>query len=162
MLKKDVNKKIVFYFPTNNFISKFEIVSCHIENDGKLLFLKRNKNKPQGNTWGVPAGKKGNSENIKNAILREVKEETNLLMKEEKLFYFKKMYVRYPNYDFIYHIFLYKASWNEINIKLNDEEHLEFRWMSIDQALLMPLIIGEAECLEIINRETRNFSNIVN
>jgi len=75
-----MDKKIVFLFPPNGFISKFEIVSCHIENEGKFLFLKRNKNRPQGGTWGVPAGKKEALESLEESLFREVYEETNILV----------------------------------------------------------------------------------
>ena len=150
--KLEENKQIVFLKPPKNFISKFEIVSCHIENNRKLLFLKRAKNKAQPSTWGVPAGKKEKNETLDDAIIREVFEETSFFIQKKHLSYFKKVYVRYPEYDFIYHIFLYKLSNQKITITLNSNEHNSYKWVSIKDAVSgeLPFILGEKSCIHLI------------
>jgi ADP-ribose pyrophosphatase YjhB (NUDIX family) len=40
-----------------NFTPKFEVVSCFVEYKNEILLLLRQDHKPQGNTYGVPAGK---------------------------------------------------------------------------------------------------------
>ena len=146
------NKTIVFQNPPQDFCAKFEIVSCHIEKDDKLLFLKRAKNKLQPNTWGVPGGKKDNNETDQEAIIREVFEETNISIQKKYLSYFKKVYIRYPDYDFIYHIFIYKLPNQSVNITLNPNEHNSCRWVSVKDAISkkLPLILGEETCLRLI------------
>jgi hypothetical protein len=37
---------------TKDFNPKFEVVSCFIEVEGRILLLHRADHKPQGNTWG--------------------------------------------------------------------------------------------------------------
>ena len=143
-------ENIVFKNPPRDFSSKMEIASCYMEIENKLLFLLRNNNKPQGNTWAVPAGKVDLGETPTECIFREVYEETKISMKESNLSYFDKVYVRYPEYDFIYHIFLYKASYEEAIIEINNQEHQTFEWLSLDQALFEPLISRELACLRLI------------
>ncbi len=40
-----------------NFTPKFEVVSCFVEYNDEILLLLRQDHKPEGNTYGVPAGK---------------------------------------------------------------------------------------------------------
>ena len=131
----------------NIFNPKFEVVSCYMEYDGKILLLKRQKNKNEANTYGVPAGKVEKNENIYDAIIREVKEETNVDLKKDKLEYYKMIYVRYTNYDFIYHMFHYTLN-NEVNIKINELEHQEFLWETPINSLKLDLIEDEDECIK--------------
>ena len=41
----------------------FEVVSCFVEHNGEIILLHRQSQKPEGDTWGVPAGKVGEEEN---------------------------------------------------------------------------------------------------
>jgi len=66
---------MIYKTEPENFISRFEIVSCYVEHDGKILILHRQNHKPQGNTWGLPAGKIDDNEDKIEAMLREIFEE---------------------------------------------------------------------------------------
>ncbi len=61
-----------------NFNPVFEVVASFCENQKKILLLHRQDKKPEGNTWGLPAGKIQNNENLHKAIKREINEETGL------------------------------------------------------------------------------------
>ncbi|HEU4965980.1 MAG TPA: NUDIX hydrolase [Candidatus Saccharimonadales bacterium] len=52
------------------------IVGCFLEYDGKFVILRRRADKPNGNTWGLPAGKVEPGETDAQAMLRELYEET--------------------------------------------------------------------------------------
>ena len=71
---------MIYKTKPDNFSPRFEIVSCFVESDGKILLLHRQYHKPQGNTWGVPAGKVDKDEDIFQAIAREIAEEAGLLL----------------------------------------------------------------------------------
>lgn len=43
--------------PQKDFKPKFEVVSCFVEHDSKILLLLRQDHKSEPNTYGVPAGK---------------------------------------------------------------------------------------------------------
>lgn len=130
------------------FNPKFEVVSCFVEYNGEILLLHRQNHKPQGDTWGVPAGKIDVNEQISDAILREIKEETGFEIPSSKISYYGKVYVRYPTYDFVYHIFHTELSFKPI-AQINLQEHKEFTWESPKNALNLPLIQDLDSCIKI-------------
>jgi len=132
----------------NNFSPKFEIVSCFVEDQGKILLLLRQDHKPEGNTWGVPAGKIGKGENIFQTIIREIKEETGFNIPKSQIAYFDKVFVKYPSYDFVYHIFYTKLN-KESKVKINDAEHKDFKWTTPQNSLILPLIQDLDACIKL-------------
>jgi len=88
--------------PTD-FKERYKVVSCFVELTGKILLLHRQDHKPHGNLWGVPAGKVDRGEDLKTALVREVKQETGLQVVSPN--FVGKVYVRYPDYDFTYFIY---------------------------------------------------------
>jgi len=131
-----------------DFNPNFEVISCFVENKGKIILLHRKDTTREGNTWGVPAGKLGEKETLEKGMLREIKEETGLTLKESNLKYFKKVYIKYPNYDFVYHVFQTKLKGQE-EIKLNPEEHKNYKWVTPKNALKMNLIPALDECIKL-------------
>ncbi|HOX40577.1 MAG TPA: NUDIX hydrolase [bacterium] len=131
-----------------NFNPRFEIVSCFCEYNGKFILLHRRDHKPEGNTWGVVAGKKADFESIENAILREALEETGIKLDKSILRYFRKVYVKFPTYDFIYHMFQYQLAARP-EIRINQNEHKAFAMVSPKESLRMNLISGLDECIRL-------------
>jgi len=138
---------MLYQVKPKEFNPKFEVVSCFLESGGKILLLHRQDNKPQGNTWGVPAGKIDLNEDKIIAIVREIKEETSIIVKENDLIYFDNFFVSYLDFDFIYHIFHCKLE-NKPNVKINLDEHKAHLWEYPNQALNLPLIQDEDECIK--------------
>jgi 8-oxo-dGTP pyrophosphatase MutT (NUDIX family) len=132
----------------DDFHPKFEVVSCYIENNGKILLLHRQDHKPEGNTWGLPAGKIDAGENEFTAMLREIAEETGIKAKAEELEYLDKVYVKYPDYHFIYHMFRLALS-KCPEVKINNQEHKEYKWLKVEDALRLELIRDLDECIKI-------------
>jgi ADP-ribose pyrophosphatase YjhB (NUDIX family) len=147
----DINMMISKNKP-KNFSKKFQIVSCFIEYQSKILLLHRHDLKPQGNTWGVPAGKVANKEGLMMAIVREVKEETGLSTKPDQYKYFDKFYVRYPEFDFVFHIFHLPLEIKP-QVILNLKEHKDSIWKNPIESLKLNLISGEDFCI-------KNFYNL--
>jgi len=135
-----------------NFKSEFEVVSCFVEHDEKILLLHRQDHKPQGNTWGVPAGKVNHNENIVSSILREILEETGIQLDSEQIKHFRRVFVRYDEYDFYYHIFHAKLE-DKPEIMINEEEHKNFRWLSPKESLSINLIQDEDSCIKLFYKE---------
>lgn len=131
-----------------DFKTKFEVSSCFVEYDGKILLLYRQDHKPEGNTWCMPGGKIDDKEEPNSASIREVGEETGLITLKNEFKYLGKVYVRYPNYDFIYHLFQLKLDQEE-KIKIDLNEHKDFRWVSVEEALKMPLIQDLDRCIKM-------------
>ena len=135
---------MIYHKKPSNFNPKFEVVSCFVEHDGKILLLHRHDNKPQGNTWGAPAGKV-DGEDLTSAIIREVFEEIGVRLNDVS--YFGKAYVRYPEYDFVYHIFHKKLDYLA-EIILNPAEHMAYRWVTPKESLMLNLIRDEDYCIK--------------
>ena len=139
---------MIFEEQPENFNSRFEVVSIFCEHDGRFILLHRQGYKPQGNTWGVPAGKVDLGENIQEAILRELREETGMLLDKKQLKYFRKIYVKYPEYDFIYHIFYSKLP-EKYEVVVREDEHKDFIFATPEEAFNMPLIQDLNECIKL-------------
>ncbi len=131
-----------------NFNPKFEVVSCFVEYNGEILLLYRQDHKPEGNTWGVPAGKVDSGEHILETMVRETQEETGFILPPRQLSYFGKIYVKYPDYDFIYHIYQTKLDQRQ-KVAINHKEHKDFKWISPENALNMPLIQDLDACIKL-------------
>ena len=130
------------------FNPKFEIVSCFVEWEGQFLLLLRQDHKSEGNTWGVPAGKNEKGEKIADAIVREIKEETGIGVGKDKIQYFQKVFVKYPTYEFIYHIFHTKLD-KKSEVKISQQEHKAFKWVTPKDSLELPLIAELDNCIKL-------------
>lgn len=139
---------MIYHSEPENFKQKFEVVSCFLLHEDKTLFIKRAANKPQGGTWGIPAGKKEINESPKNAIVREIKEETGVDLNIEDINYFKTLYVRYPSYDFKYNIYSSKLTTRPYII-LDGNSHCDFVWLNPFDALKLDLIEDEDSCIKL-------------
>lgn len=139
---------MVFLEQPTDFKIRFEIVSCFLDCGGEFLTLLRADHKAQGNTWGVPAGKVEKSDaSIEDAMIRELQEELQFDALKERFQYFTKVFIRFKEYDFIYHIFIYPLA-EKPNVILNSD-HKEYRWVTPQQALSMNLIQDEDACIEL-------------
>jgi 8-oxo-dGTP diphosphatase len=133
------------------FNSKSEVVGCFMQYEKEILLLHRQDYKPEGNTWGMPAGKVDSGENVLETMIREIQEEIGIVLPASKLNYFKKIYVKYPSHDFIYHIF-HNTFETRPEIKLNPKEHKDFRWISPEKALALPLVTDGDACIKLFFR----------
>jgi 8-oxo-dGTP pyrophosphatase MutT (NUDIX family) len=141
---------MIYHDNPEDFKSKFEIACCLLEYNGEILLLLRNIKKPEGGTWCLPGGKVDKGESLNEAVLREIGEETGYKPpKNSKLIHFgKKLYVRYPAYDFIYNIF-YLPVTEKPFVKINLTEHTDFNWLKPIEALRLPLIPDLDYCLKL-------------
>lgn len=122
------------------------IVSCFVEYKNKILLLLRQDHKKQPNTYWVPAGKTKNWEKIHSAMIRELLEETSI--EARNLTYNRTVYVRYPEYDFEYHMFEEKLI-EEPQIKINPDEHKWYIWSEPIISLQEPLIPDLDACIRL-------------
>ncbi|MEI7919234.1 MAG: NUDIX hydrolase [bacterium] len=133
-----------------NFSPKFEVVSCFVEHNDEILLLLRQDHKPEPNTYGVPAGKVDEGETPIQAIEREVREETGIKLTDPT--HFEKLYVKYPDYDFTYHIF-HKRFDQEPTITINPNEHKGHKRIHPKKALELDLIEDEDACIKLFYGE---------
>lgn len=136
----------IFNTPPKDFNPIVEAAGCYCAFEDKILYLKRHPNSPQGNTWGVPAGKFEKGENARQAVVREVKEEAGLDIDDAGLEEIGKLYIRLPHVDYVYHMFC-KFFHVCPTLTLGLEEHLDAKWVTYFEALELPLIAGGIETL---------------
>lgn len=131
-----------------DFIPDIEVVGCLVEFNGKILLLHRHDNKPEGNKWGLPGGKIDKEDiNINVAMLRELQEETGLILNEKDLIFYKTFFVSHLGYNFLYHYFNCKLE-GIPEIIIAEKEHKAFSWLTSEEALCMPLVMDEDYCLK--------------
>jgi len=134
-----------FKTPPEDFKYEVVTVTCIIEHDGKILLVKRVPGKVQENKWGVPGGKAAEKEDLKDALVREIVEETGIVLNPENLRPIGTAYVRYPEFDFTNHQFYVKvAARPEVELKL--DEHSEYVWTTPPEAMKMDLILDQDQC----------------
>ena len=131
----------------DGFTKKFDVVSVFIEHAGEILLLHRQDHKPQGGTWAMVAGKVDEGESLSAAMVREIEEEVGLTFAPEDLKYFEGYYVRYPGYDYTYHVYHLPLS-EKPALNLNTQEHKSYTWIKPQDALSLPLIQDEYTCIK--------------
>ncbi len=112
-----------------------------INNQQEVLLLTREKSDFMGGIDELPSGNMEENETIKEALIREVKEETNLEVKEIK------QYINY--FDYLsgsgkkarQYNFLVEVETKEIVLT----EHQSYKWVSIEEALTNTNITKEVK-----------------
>lgn len=140
---------MIYSSKPKNFKSKYDVVSCFLEYDGEFLILHRPEHKNQGGKWGMPAGKVEKDEKLHEAMIRELREETSFVLKEDKkLLYFGKMFVKHPAYDFTYHMFHLPLK-EKPKIILNPNEHQNFQWVTPKNSLKVDMVTDQDTCVKL-------------
>jgi len=103
------------------------IAGCIIEKDNKILMVKEAKKKCYGQ-WNFPAGHLEENETIKEAAIREVYEETGC--KVELTGVLPVVHEFNKNENLIMVRFVAKIE--EENIKFNENEILDVKWIDIE------------------------------
>lgn len=111
------------------------------------------------NSWGIPGGAMELYESIYDTAIRELKEETNIIVDNLKLIDVlsgKEYYFEYPNGDKLCTVVvLFKVENYHGEIKAADNESKEVRFFSLDN---LPNLESRAEC--IINKIKNGDLNI--
>lgn len=108
------------------------IVHTLILNDqNQTLIIKRASHREVlPNIWDIPGGTLEPGKDPKAGAIREIREETNLDINDLKLFDYTHNIDQEKNKQFIRLIFI--ADYKQGEIKLNPEEHEEFKWIDIN------------------------------
>jgi len=146
---------MLFHTPPSDFSPKFQIATCYIEHDGKILFVLRHKDKDYGKMWNIPGGKVNNNEELLTAVRREVFEETGIKLHKTKTKYLHTVYVRYPEYDYDYITFHTLLS-NIPTITLKSDECTDHIWLTPDEIPSYQLVPDEAECVQLFLKVRKN------
>ncbi|MEN9613791.1 MAG: hypothetical protein RLZZ347_98 [Candidatus Parcubacteria bacterium] len=133
--------------PLTGFKKKFDVVSAFVEHEEKILLLHRQDHKPQGDMWCAPGGKVDVGESLLGAVAREIAEEVGVFLAPEQYHFFESYYVRFPEFDFMYHVYRVVLG-SEPKLALNLSEHKDFQWVRPIDALKLNLIQDEDACIK--------------
>lgn len=130
-------------------------VLCLIENGDKLLLQNRVKNDWRGYT--LPGGHVELGESFVDACIREVKEETNLDIKNPKLVGVKQ----FPGEAGRYIVFLFKTTEFSGNLISSDEGKME--WKEYSELSNLKTVDDLEDLLKVMNSDTLNeFQYVIN
>ncbi len=103
---------------------------------GEVLMIRTHK---WSDLWGIPGGKIKSRETAENALLREIKEETNLNVRDIRFVLVQDCIDSREFYRPAHFVLLnYTCLAEEGTVQLNDEAE-EFRWLSLEDAFGLPL-----------------------
>ena len=107
-----------------------EVVAGVIKCDQSVLCLQRNANKFDyiSYKFEFPGGKVEHGEDYKAALKRELLEEMDISISDEKMTYFMTVNHQYPDFIIIMHTYICEVG--KINYKLN--EHVDAKWAIIE------------------------------
>jgi 8-oxo-dGTP diphosphatase len=137
-------KYSVFTKQPVGFVATLEAAGCFLRHEDKILLLKRNANKPEGNTWGIPGGKIKKKETPIAAVKRETFEETGVDTDINNFKYIGTNYLILPGKNVIFHMYCMDLS-TLPDIRISRDEHQDFKWVTAEEALTYPLMPGEIE-----------------
>lgn len=129
-----------------NHTPVIEAAGCICEYQDKILLLRRHPDILHGNCWTEPAGKLEKGEDPLTAAIREAHEEAGLILEKEKIEKITQFYIQWLDKKFIYHMFRTQFS-TLPSVHVDFKEHLEARWVTLNEALQLPLIVGGKEAL---------------
>lgn len=115
------------YYKENNNGLKSDFTDALIVKNGKMLFLQRSKDSEiEPNKWCVPGGHKEKFLSEEKNVLKEIKEETGLDIISSKLINVKDLVGSRKIYYFL-------CTPSEGEVIINNEEHSQYKWMSIQE-----------------------------
>lgn len=124
---------------------------CYVFKGDKVLMINRNKreNDIHLGKWNGLGGKFNPGETPEECVIREVYEESGLLIKNPKL----KGFLTFPAFDEEedWYVFVFTA--NEFSGKLIESNEGELEWIEWERVTELPLWEGDKYFLEWLNQE---------
>lgn len=118
------------------------IVGCFLEHEGRFLILLRHSHKPNGGTWGLPAGKVDPGEDDRTAVLRELGEETGYIASDEELEHLSDF--DFGNDESAYTFCAYRVKLSTPYImKLEEAAHQESQWVTAEECYAIKNLIPD-------------------
>ena len=127
-----------------------------VSNDSSYLFLRRRAGRYLGGQWDIPGGTVEKDESSEDAVVRECLEETGLRAKCGELL------THYTNADtegrdLRFHTMTYRLILERDDlhsqVKISEEEHDDAKWLSLEEAVELPLVWHVRQTLDFARPE---------
>lgn len=145
-------------FPPENFFPCVEVVACFCYWQERFLFLLRQPDKLQGDTWCLPGGKVEQEESLQKAIYREVYEEVGITLIQEHSFFWKSLFIRASQMEYRLHLFHTNLNQKNFCIHLNLAEHSKYCWLPLEQAKKLPLIETGRDLIAMFEKDLKKLT----
>ena len=122
-----------------DFTADFNVVGCLCVYDGRVLLLQRGPHRSHPGKWGSPGGKIRPGEAPVRAALRELHEETGIVLSEDNLVHAHCYFVTDTTFRFAYDLFIAEFD-GPREVILNAHEHTDSRWVLVADALHLALV----------------------
>lgn len=141
---------MIYLEKPESFNNPMEVVGCFVEYDGKILLLERNPEKSEGSMFCTPGGKVDKEDaSREHAVARELFEETGLKINPDDFKNFTTFYVTHDHTGKHYLYHKYRLILDELpEVTLSPSEHINFTWVTPEEALALPLIFDEDNCIK--------------
>ncbi len=105
--------------------------------DRKLLIIRKStKDSNNPNKWEIPGGRKQKNETLDEQIIREVKEETSLIIKPKDIFDMWQFSIPLNDKDITVIAVARFCDVVDDNLKITEDVIDNFKWVNIDKDLL--------------------------
>lgn len=115
----------------------------YIECQGDFLYLRKAPEEKLAGKWGVPGGKIEPGEDVAQAAIREVKEETDISLPNSKIIFLKPMYFQTKELSFTLNLHLISLK-ERPDVRLSNE-HDCYLWANRKEIFELDLMIGGIE-----------------
>ena len=119
-----------------------------IKHNDKVLLIKRAKDDADGNFWEFPGGRINDAESYSETLQREFREEVGIVdLEMGKLLHMYQLPVNVENSHGLFFLY-FKVNTASHEIVLS-VEHSEFRWVTKDELIDLPMNDGTKQALLI-------------
>jgi 8-oxo-dGTP diphosphatase len=126
-----------------------EVTAAIIKRDGKLLICQRPKGKRCELLWEFPGGKIETGETAEECLIRECREELDVIVKIVKLV--KKVDYQYPDINVCIYFYLCELD----NKEPTCVEHNKIQWCTIDEILDLSLCPADNKMLSLAENDIK-------
>ena len=126
-------------------VRTIKVSTCIVRKQKKLLILQRPIDAMLGGLWEFPGGKIQNNESRKKAVIREVMEETNLIIKN--LDYLGQVQHQYSHFKVLISLFL-----GDVNDISSLKTNQNYKWTTRKQLDKFALPKANYKMLEILDK----------
>ena len=120
------------------------VVAAIIKENNRYLIVQRNKSKHLGLKWEFPGGKVKSNESFKEALIREIKEELNIIISVQK----KIAEELYKDHKIEVHLYYFICS--KLNDTIELREHEKMAWVEKKDFVKYDFAEGDGKILSLL------------